>query len=109
MSHVVGSQFQFTNSVYQEKQGSSRLTRPIADVHCDGREPKRERRLIMAGEICGKCGEPIEGPKIMGQEVDYVVIDGKRVLVHSDCLFDDVPDGIIAGRVIPRGGCGPID
>jgi len=63
----------------------------------------------MAGEICGICHKVIEGPKIMGLEVDYAVINGERVLVHSDCRLDEPEGGITAGRVIPHGGCGPID
>jgi hypothetical protein len=64
----------------------------------------------MSGEICGICEKPIEGPKIMGLEVDYAVVDGKKVLVHSDCRFDEPEGGIVAGRIVPHGGIrGPID
>lgn len=56
--------------------------------------------------ICCECGEPIHAEGEMEGEVQYVTRDGVLKPIHEDCRYENVPAGVIAGRIIPHGGCG---
>ncbi len=63
--------------------------------------------LYLGVIFCGICHDSIDGPHLEG-ELEYIVVDGKKVAVHADCYYAEVGEEIEKhpiGRPVPHGGC----